>query len=173
MFSRPTDRVGIIGIGGLGHMAVKFAAAYGCDVTAFTSSESKFDEAKALSKNVFLIDEFIATEIKAGKLDKNLFTKEERLIKLHGHCQQKALVGTAGTKRALELIPGLTIREVDSGCCGMAGSFGYDHYDISQVIGNRVLFPAVREHGQGVVVAPGFSCRPFTIRRIPISLLYC
>jgi Fe-S oxidoreductase len=61
--------------------------------------------------------------------------------------------------RALEMIPDLTVRELDSGCCGMAGSFGYDHFDISQQIGERVLFPTVRAHTTGPVIAPGFSCR--------------
>ena len=56
------------------------------------------------------------------------------------------------------MIPGLTVKEVDSGCCGMAGSFGYEHYDVSLQIGERMLFPAVKGHA-GPVVAPGFSCR--------------
>jgi Fe-S oxidoreductase len=57
------------------------------------------------------------------------------------------------------LIPELVVQEVDSGCCGMAGSFGYEHFDVSQTIGERVLFPAVRKHGDDLLVAPGFSCR--------------
>ncbi|MFM8224049.1 MAG: hypothetical protein ACKOJF_34550, partial [Planctomycetaceae bacterium] len=81
----------------------------------------------------------------------------------HGHCQQKALVGTGATRRALAEVAGLEVREVDSGCCGMAGSFGYEHYDVSQQIGERVLFPAVRDHtargADHVICAPGFSCR--------------
>lgn len=79
-------------------------------------------------------------------------------ILLHGHCHQKALVGAGETQRALEQLPGSKVRLVDSGCCGMAGSFGYEHYDLSMAIGERVLLPAVREH-QGAVAAPGFSCR--------------
>jgi FAD/FMN-containing dehydrogenase/Fe-S oxidoreductase len=80
-------------------------------------------------------------------------------ILLHGHCHQKALVGIQDTKTLLEAVPGVKVNVVDSGCCGMAGSFGYEHYDISMQIGERVLFPAVREHGDGAVLAPGFSCR--------------
>jgi Fe-S oxidoreductase len=57
------------------------------------------------------------------------------------------------------MIPGLDLKEVDSGCCGLAGSFGYEHYDVSMAIGERVLFPAVRKHTGGLVSAPGFSCR--------------
>jgi len=105
-----------------------------------------------------------------------------RQVLLHGHCQQKALVGTQATQQALGQLAGLTVREVDSGCCGMAGSFGYEHYDISQQIGERVLFPAVRSHASlgadHVVCAPGFSCRHQIAEgtgqtaRHPVELLY-
>jgi Fe-S oxidoreductase len=81
---------------------------------------------------------------------------------LHGHCHQKALVGTAAALELLRLIPGAEVREVDSGCCGMAGSFGYEaeHYMISQAIGERALLPAVRNvPPEAVVVAMGTSCR--------------
>ena len=69
----------------------------------------------------------------------------ERVL-LHGHCQQKALVGTAGTVAALRRIEGLEVKELDSGCCGMAGSFGYErgHYEVSGALAERVLLPAVR-----------------------------
>jgi len=79
-------------------------------------------------------------------------------ILVHGHCHQKALVGMQGTQAALALIPDARVTVVDSGCCGMAGSFGYEHYDLSMAIGERVLFPAVRQHS-GPIIAPGFSCR--------------
>jgi Fe-S oxidoreductase len=84
--------------------------------------------------------------------------RSARLL-VHGHCHQKALVGAEHTKRLLQAIPGTEVNVVDSGCCGMAGSFGYEHYDISMKIGERVLFPAVRQHGDDPVIAPGFSCR--------------
>ena len=61
--------------------------------------------------------------------------------------------------RLMRRIPGAEVIDLDAGCCGMAGSFGYEHFDISQKIGNRVLFPAVGEHESGLVAAPGFSCR--------------
>ncbi len=82
-------------------------------------------------------------------------------VLLHGHCQQKALVGTAGTVAALRRIPGLEVKELDSGCCGMAGSFGYEHghYDVSVALANRVLLPAVAADPEARLVAPGFSCR--------------
>jgi Fe-S oxidoreductase len=82
-------------------------------------------------------------------------------VVLHGHCHQKALVGTGPTERALQLAPGTQVRTLDSGCCGMAGLFGYEreHYDVSMRMGERVLFPAVRAAGDADVVAPGTSCR--------------
>lgn len=80
-------------------------------------------------------------------------------IVLHGHCHQKALVGAGETKKLLEQLPGAQVQLVDSGCCGMAGSFGYEHYDLSMAIGERVLFPSVRAKPAAAVVAPGTSCR--------------
>jgi Fe-S oxidoreductase len=82
---------------------------------------------------------------------------------LHGHCHQKALVGTGPTERTLALAPGTSVETVDSGCCGMAGLFGYEkgHYEVSMKMGERRLFPAVRaaSREEQVVVAPGTSCR--------------
>ncbi len=80
-------------------------------------------------------------------------------VVLHGHCHQKALVGTNDTLALLAAIPGAEATLVDSGCCGMAGSFGYEHYDLSMKIGERVLFPAVRGAADATILAPGFSCR--------------
>ncbi len=83
-------------------------------------------------------------------------------VLLHGHCHQKALVGTEPALQLLRRIPGTEVREVDSGCCGMAGSFGYEreHYAVSQAVGARRLFPALLAAAAGsVVVASGFSCR--------------
>ncbi len=78
---------------------------------------------------------------------------------LHGHCHQKALVGIRETQAALAMMPGAQVQPVDSGCCGMAGSFGYEHYDTSMAIGERVLFKAVRNAPDATIIAPGFSCR--------------
>lgn len=105
-----------------------------------------------------LVEAFVADRERVPELP--LRPREGRAL-LHGHCQQKALVGTAGTAAALGRVPGLSVKTLDSGCCGMAGSFGYEagHYEVSVALANRVLLPAVREDPEAVLVAPGFSCR--------------
>jgi Fe-S oxidoreductase len=95
------------------------------------------------------------------ELDARLPLREGSPVLLHGHCHQKALVGTDPTERALALASGSDVKVVDSGCCGMAGLFGYeeDHYEVSMKMGERRLFPAVRGAGGRMIVAPGTSCR--------------
>jgi FAD/FMN-containing dehydrogenase/Fe-S oxidoreductase len=94
-------------------------------------------------------------------LEPELPLREGSPVLLHGHCHQKALVGTGPTEKALSLASGADVRVVDSGCCGMAGLFGYEkgHYEVSMKMGERRLFPAVRGAEERVVVAPGTSCR--------------
>ena len=83
-----------------------------------------------------------------------------RKVHLHGHCHQKALTGTQDSRAALALVPDVSVDEIPSGCCGMAGSFGYEHYDVSMAIGEQILFPAVRAAADDAVIcAPGTSCR--------------
>ena len=85
-----------------------------------------------------------------------------RSVLLHGHCHQKSMGLVGPSKAMLSHIPGVNVVDLDAGCCGMAGSFGYahDHYDVSRAIGERKLFPAVRNKAAGsVVVAAGTSCR--------------
>lgn len=118
--------------------------------------------ATELGKNALLFDEFIAAEIDKGNITAEQFTSEEKQILLHGHCQQKAVASTAPTKKMLSLPLNYSIKEIPSGCCGMAGSFGYEkeHYDLSMKIGEMVLFPAVRGAEDKVIIsAPGTSCR--------------
>ena len=126
------------------------------------SDDNQLADARELSKNVFLIDEFIAAEIKAGKIDKNAFTKEARLIKLHGHCQQKALSSVSHSVSILSFPENYRVETIPSGCCGMAGSFGYEkeHFELSMKIGELVLLPAVRNQPENVIIAAaGTSCR--------------
>lgn len=118
------------------------------------------DLAERVRSNVMMIDVFLDRELEAHKIDPHFATASNNVL-VHGHCNQKALYGTAGMNRILERA-GMTVEEVDSGCCGMAGSFGYEkeHYELSQIIGERRLFPAVRKlDPEADLVACGFSCR--------------
>lgn len=118
--------------------------------------------ARKIALNTFLIDEFIANEAAKGSISKTLFTKEKRTVKLHGHCQQKAISSLSSSVRCLSLPENYTVETIPSGCCGMAGSFGLEkeHYDVSMKIGELVLLPAVREASAGTIIAaPGTSCR--------------
>ncbi len=118
--------------------------------------------ARELAKNALLIDEFFGREIEAGRIRPGSFRARAQVIKLHGHCHQKALSSLAPTVRMLELPAGHQVHVLASGCCGMAGSFGYEeeHFEVSQQIGELVLFPAVRAAAPEVLVAaPGTSCR--------------
>jgi FAD/FMN-containing dehydrogenase/Fe-S oxidoreductase len=121
-------------------------------------------EAEAVAAQAVTIDEFLAKLLREGKLDLAGGNGADggRDILLHGHCHQKALVGTAPTLEVLAALPGARVREIDSGCCGMAGSFGYEkeHYEVSIAVGEQRLFPELREAPRDtVVVADGISCR--------------
>ncbi len=120
------------------------------------------EDARKLAVNALMIDEFLAKEIDKGNITKEQFTKEKRAVKLHGQCLQKALASTAPTKKVLTLPENYSVEEMNTGCCGMAGAFGYEaeHYDVSMKIGEMVLFPAVRKAEDGAIItAPGTSCR--------------
>jgi Fe-S oxidoreductase len=106
----------------------------------------------------FLLEEFIVKEKQAGRWRLSLKRQQTKAL-IHGHCHEKALVGSRYLKEAMALA--YPVEEVDSGCCGMAGSFGYEkeHYDVSIAIGRRRLFPAVENNRDAIVVAPGISCR--------------
>jgi FAD/FMN-containing dehydrogenase/Fe-S oxidoreductase len=126
------------------------------------ATDENLAKAKALSKNVFYIDEFIAREFAAGKIDAALFSSATKKIKLHGHCQQKALSALSDTAAILSIPKNYSVETIPSGCCGMAGSFGYEkeHYELSMQIGELVLFPAVRNAATDTIIAaPGTSCR--------------
>src|SRR5690606_13395379 len=107
-------------------------------------------------------EEFIAREYDAKRISSDLFTSEERLVKIHGHCHQKALSSLVAAKKTLSLPANYKVQLIPSGCCGMAGSFGYEkeHFDLSMKIGELVLFPTVREQPEEVIIAAaGTSCR--------------
>jgi len=118
--------------------------------------------AKALAEHCMTIEEYLDRAFEQQLFDSSLFTNEKVRIKLHGHCQQKAIASTAPTRRVLSIPVNYNVEEIPSGCCGMAGSFGYEkeHYELSMKVGELVLFPAVREADkEAILVAPGTSCR--------------
>ncbi len=120
------------------------------------------EKALKIAKHCFMVDEFIANEYAAGKITRDLFTTENASVLLHGHCQQKAIASTASTKEMLSIPINYKITEIPSGCCGMAGSFGYEkeHFELSNKIGNMILFPEIkRSSEQTIITAPGTSCR--------------
>jgi Fe-S oxidoreductase len=124
--------------------------------------ENLKEEALKLSKSCLMFDEFIEREINAGRVTKKSFNSEKKKIWLHGHCHQKSLASTASTKMMLSFPGNYEVDEIKSGCCGMAGSFGYEaeHYDVSMKVGELVLFPEVRKTPDDVLIAaPGTSCR--------------
>ena len=120
------------------------------------------EDARSIASNTYIIDEFLAGEIDKGNIKADQFTEREQKIKVHGHCHQKAISSVSFTTKILSLPANYNAEAIPSGCCGMAGSFGYEkeHYNVSMKIGELVLFPAVRNAEEGVViVAPGTSCR--------------
>ena len=138
-------------------------------------------EAKALGRNCLLFDEFLVREFQAGRISRDAFREVRADIWLHGHCHQKSLIGVGKSAEMLRMIPGATVHVIPSGCCGMAGSFGYEkeHYATSMAIGEMVLFPAVRGAGpDAIVAAPGTSCRQQILdgtgirAKHPVEVLY-
>ena len=118
--------------------------------------------AKELTKRSLLIDEFIAREAGRDRIRREAFTQEFLEIRLHGHCHQKSLASLTPTVKALQLPANYRVKLIPSGCCGMAGSFGYEqeHYDLSMQVAELVLMPAVRSApAEAVIAAPGTSCR--------------
>lgn len=118
--------------------------------------------ARELSKHSLLYDEFLEREMIAGRIYAEQFTTRKASIKLHGHCHQKAVASVKPSSAILSLPVNFTVEEIPSGCCGMAGSFGFEneHYDLSMKIGELVLFPEIRKSGEEVIIAaPGTSCR--------------
>ena len=118
--------------------------------------------AQNLAKNALMIDEFLVKEVEKGNIHAEQFTAEKQHIKLHGHCYQKAFHLVGYTEKLLSLPINYTVEVIPSGCCGMAGSFGYEkeHYEISMKVAELVLLPAVREAKDNVLIAAaGTSCR--------------
>ena len=120
------------------------------------------DETRALAERAQLFEEFLAGEDAAGRLRLALKPLAQKKALLHGHCHQKAFDAMAATESALGLVPGLEVKTVTAGCCGMAGAFGYQakHFDLSMRMGEFELLPAVRAApDDALIVADGASCR--------------
>ncbi|MDQ7817272.1 MAG: FAD-linked oxidase C-terminal domain-containing protein [Melioribacteraceae bacterium] len=118
--------------------------------------------AEKIAASTYTFEEFLASEFKKEKISSASFNKDSKKVLLHGHCQQKAIATTKSTIEALSIPQNYSVQEIPSGCCGMAGAFGYEeeHFDISMKVGELVLFPAVREAGDNTIIcAPGTSCR--------------
>jgi len=134
-----------------------------------------------ISKHCLLFDEFLAMEIDNGNIISSDFSEEKQNILLHGHCQQKAIIGTGAMEKVLTLPKNYKVEVIPSGCCGMAGSFGYEekNYEISKNIGEQILFPAIlKAEEERIISAPGTSCREhikhFTNKQAlhPIEILW-
>ncbi|MDH5608605.1 MAG: 4Fe-4S dicluster domain-containing protein, partial [Cyclobacteriaceae bacterium] len=118
--------------------------------------------ARKVAKNTLTIEEFLAREMDKGNISSSQFVTTPRKIKVHGHCHQKALSSLTPTKKILKLPANYDVQMIPSGCCGMAGSFGYEkeHFDVSMQIGELVLFPTIRQQSEDVLIAAaGTSCR--------------
>jgi Fe-S oxidoreductase len=117
-------------------------------------------ETQRIAAAAELAEAWLARAVQAGHCELPLVPQARRCV-VHGHCHQKALRGVGGTASALRLIPGLDVKVLDTGCCGMAGSFGFekDHFDLSVKIAELSLLPALRDAPTALVVAPGTSCR--------------
>jgi Fe-S oxidoreductase len=121
------------------------------------------EPAQAIAKQALLFEEFLAREAKAGQLE-GLTSKLKPVsqpVLLHGHCHQKAFAAVTPIMEVLKLIPGASPELIESSCCGMAGSFGYEteHFDVSMQMAEAALLPAVRAQPNAILVADGTSCR--------------
>lgn len=120
------------------------------------------EAARKISKNAFTIEEFVSREFASGRIKRESFADIPSEIIVHAHCQQKAVASSESTISMLSIPVNYKVTEIPSGCCGMAGSFGYEkeHYELSNRIGELVLFPEIRKANPDVIIAaPGTSCR--------------
>jgi Fe-S oxidoreductase len=119
------------------------------------------DDAKKLSDRAMMLEEFIVAEVKAGRMPATL-GRLDRTVHLHTHCHQKAFGVANAVEATLRMISGASVHHIESGCCGMAGAFGYqsETFEASMAMGELALLPAVRKAGPvDIIAADGFSCR--------------
>jgi len=148
--------------------AARGAAIVGLEPSCLLTLRDEFlvlglgEPARTLATRTFLFEEFLARELHGGKLALPLGPLPETRALLHGHCHQKAFDAVAPALAVLKLVPGLAVELIESSCCGMAGSFGYEasHYDVSMRMAELSLLPAVRSAAPDtLIVADGTSCR--------------
>ncbi len=137
--------------------------------------------AKKIAKNAFTIEEFIKQEFEKNNISADSFTSKQKTLKIHGHCQQKSLIGTEPTFQMLSIPKNYTVSVLNTGCCGMAGSFGYEkeHYNLSMQVGEDTLFPKIRNFDKSTIIAAsGTSCRhqikdgTKRVSKHPVTILY-
>lgn len=131
------------------------------EYTEIVSPELR-ENARKIAPYCLLIDEFIASEYEKGNIRKEQFTSQKAEIIFHSHCYQKALSDSKATVKMMEIPMHYQVKEIKSGCCGMAGGFGCEkkHYDLSMKIGELILFPTIRNRAKDVIItATGTSCR--------------
>ena len=136
------------------------AAAFRDEYPDLVPAEQR-EDARLVAQSVITVEEWLAEAADAGLVDGLSFDDTPSQIVFHGHCYQRALWGTGAAHRMLGLLPNCQVTELDDGCCGVAGSFGFEaeHYDLSVQIGEQRLLPAVREAPDAMIVASGVSCR--------------
>ena len=137
--------------------------------------------AKKIAENTFTIEEFIKHEFEKNNILADSFTAQEKTVKIHGHCQQKSLSSTESIFKMLSIPKNYTVSILNTGCCGMAGSFGYEkeHYNLSMQVGEDTLFPKIRNSDKSTIIAAsGTSCRhqikdgTKRISKHPVTILY-
>lgn len=170
-FVKEAQKLAILNVEALKDMISSETPLIGIEPSAILSFRDEYPElvpahlkeaASRLGENALLFEEFIARESDAKRITADQFRRDERLIKIHGHCHQKALSSLVASKKTLSLPANYKVQLIPSGCCGMAGSFGYEeeHYELSMKVGELVLFPAVRNQPDDVIIAAaGTSCR--------------
>ena len=131
------------------------------EYTELVPSELK-QAAKQIAQNAFLFEEWFGKEIDRGNIKTEQFKANDTDVYIHGHCYQKSLSSIKHIKHSLAIVSGFKIEEIPSGCCGMAGAFGYEkeHYEVSMKIGSLVLFPTINQLNRDTIIAAsGTSCR--------------
>jgi len=168
---RKAKKIAVNNINSLGDLVDEATPLVGIEPSAILGFRDEYpdladaglkEKARKLAANSYLIDEFISREFREGRIKRESFTEDNLRILLHAHCQQKAVASSACSAEMLSIPVNYSVSEIPSGCCGMAGSFGYEkeHFGLSNKIGEMILFPEIRTSSSDVAIAaPGTSCR--------------